>query len=118
MQLINYINENIIKYIYIVLGIILLFFIIKLLTRVVTSSKQAKQINKPINNINNSINNINNDIDKINYTINNSLPTFTKTAFGITLFRSIIKDYKQADNSQKNILKSSIKQYKRLRKKA
>ena len=114
MEILNFINKYI-KYVYIILAVVFLFFVVKLISKLIGLKKPLKVINKNSSNINKTLDNIQKDLEKISYTTNNTLPMFTNTAFGITLYKSIMDDYK--NKRKKNIFKSAINQYRLLSKK-
>ena len=114
MDLLNFINTYILKYILIILGLILLVYILKLLLELKHTSKHKNNISKKINDIKNTLTNIENDKEKIEYTRNNSLPLFIDIFFISIIARAAYKDYKKTKATRRSIAKSTIKEYLRI----
>lgn len=114
MEMLTFINNNIIKYILIVLGIVLFIYVIKLLTELKTTSKCSNHISQKIENIKNNINNIKKDIAKIEYTKEKSIPLFVDIFLVSVIACAAYKDYKKTKRSRRSVAKSTIKEYLRV----
>lgn len=112
MEILNFINLYLIKYLYIavIIGIIasLIYLFIKGLLPLVNT---LNGLLNSINNVNEDITNIKNDLEKISYTLNNSVPLFVDIAFYIIIIKSIYKDYRNTKLSKRSLIKSTVKEY-------
>lgn len=114
MAILNFVNANITKYLYLVLIVVLLVFLIKLLLELKPTANIINAINGKVNSIKEEINNINTKIEKIEYTKKHSIPMFID-AFFISLILGVsYKDYKNTKLARRSIAKSTIKGYRRV----
>lgn len=111
MDLLNFINTYIIKYILIILGLILLIYIFKLLIEFKHTSKHTNNISRKISSIKQSLEDIEIDKEKIEYTKTNSLPLFIDVFLVSIIVRAAYKDYKKTKVSRRSMAKSTIKEY-------
>ena len=111
METLHFINENVIKYIYIIIGLILLVLFVKLLIKLKTTSKYTNYILNKVEDIQSGIENINKKINKVEETKEKSLPLFIDIFLVSIITRAIYKDYKKTKTSKRSIAKSAIRQY-------
>lgn len=111
MDILHFINENVIKYVYIIIGLILLVLFIKLLIKLKITSKYTNHISNKVEDIQTGIEDINKKINKIEETKEKSLPLFIDIFLVSIITRAIYKDYKKTKTSKRSIARSAIKQY-------
>lgn len=111
MDILHFINENVIKYVYIIIGLILLVLFIKLLIKLKITSNYANYISNKVEDIQTGIEDINKKINKIEETKEKSLPLFIDIFLVSIITRAIYKDYKKTKTSKRSIARSAIKQY-------
>lgn len=114
MEMLSFINNNVIKYVLIVLGIVLIVYLIKLFMELKTTSKCSNIISEKIQNIKNRMDNINKDVNKIEYTKEKSIPLFIDMFLVSIIASAAYKDYKKTKRSRRSVTKSTIKEYLRV----
>lgn len=80
MKFLDYLNQNLIIYLYIIAIIILAIIAFRLYKEIKITFKEIKYYKTRSENIKNTINQIKEKTDKIKYTTNNTLPLFIQIA--------------------------------------
>lgn len=112
MEILNFINLHLIKYLYIVVIIAIFIALIYLfVSAIIPVVKTLSELLISLTNINDKVESINEDLEKISYTLNNSLPLFVDIAFFVLVLKTILKDYRDTKKSKRSLIKSTVKEY-------
>lgn len=118
MEILNFFNTYIVKYLYIVVLVgLLISFICLYVKGVKPLVKTLNKVLVSVNNVNGDIEYIKSDLQKISYTLNNSLPLFVDIAYAIVIIKSIWKDYTWTIKSKRSLTRSVLKEYSNVTKK-
>lgn len=106
-----------IKYVYYLLGLILLICLIVLAKNINLLTKTAKTLNVATDGVKQGIDEINEKLDKVQYTLEHSVPLFAFMFIAFIVIKAAIKDCRNSKFTNRNFVKSTVEEYRTISRK-